>query len=445
MSQLPLEQPYWTPEMMAYPQQRSARAGIGKYFYSAIANYVGLTLILIAFIPMIKSDTMDTGLTPGRVIELFLLAVGCTTIGITSLVRPGWMVRMDRASLAVMVAFCGMAFISAVWSPLRVLTAAKSIEMLCITAAATMAGSWAAVYAPSRRQMATILALSLVSTIFFFLLVNVPINGTPIPMTADTGRSRLFFGTSHPLETADMIALAMIAVIASRLNGFFLKTPILLFLGGLFFLTQPRGAAGGFLCAITLMATFKIKRVDLRIAVFVLLFLLMASVAAALGPDLYKLYNKFSPDDADTLNGRTQLWQFAISQIAQKPILGWGYYASRFLLLDLFYWAGHCHNAYLEAAMSLGVFGIILIIALTVRVVKVALRTHDPLLLGVAGYCYSVSMLDPLLLTPSFPMVVLLVALMTAGATDKPVRRRAVPMTMPDDEEIWSDEGATGP
>jgi len=65
--------------------------------------------------------------------------------------------------------------------------------------------------------------------------------------------------------------------------------------------------------------------------------------------------------------------------------------------------AGHCHNAYLEVALSLGVVGIAVMAAFTVRVFRVCLATKDLTLIGVACYCYCVSMLDPLLMTPGAP------------------------------------------
>ena len=53
---------------------------------------------------------------------------------------------------------------------------------------------------------------------------------------------------------------------------------------------------------------------------------------------------------------------------------------------------------------------------------RVTMRTKDAWLAAIAGYCFTVSMLDPLIMTPVIPMVVLLLAVMQAGSRDSAQR-----------------------
>jgi len=431
----------WPPETVSW-RPRSA------FTWSSVIHYAALIPFIIAFIPLAESDTLDAGLNPSRIMELGLLGCGCGIITLMALAYPAWRIRLDRRGLLILALFVGWTTCTMLWAPSAFLTIGKSFELASAAAAAAMIGAWAAVYLPQRRQMSNILALALFSAVVAMLVLNVPLRGSPVPMTAETGRPRLVLGFAHPLVGADLIALAIVAVIACPMSWLF-KTPMLLFLLGPFYLTQPRGAAGGVVVAIIAMAIFRIKRNDARIVAFGMLALLAASVALAFGPQLMRILDAATPDDASTLNGRTALWDYAFQLIRARPLTGYGYYASRFLLLDLFPWAGHCHNAYLETALGTGLPGVILLIALTVHVARVAIRTSDPMLLGVAGYCYAVSMLDPLLMTPCVPMEVLLIAVMTAGATEVVHQRRteiAFPVMQPmQTSEAMSDAFATGP
>jgi O-antigen ligase len=65
---------------------------------------------------------------------------------------------------------------------------------------------------------------------------------------------------------------------------------------------------------------------------------------------------------ADTLTGRTNIWLNAIGQIKQRPIIGHGYLASRFM------WVAergriaevmHLHNGFLDVLYNLGLLGLI--------------------------------------------------------------------------------------
>ncbi len=57
------------------------------------------------------------------------------------------------------------------------------------------------------------------------------------------------------------------------------------------------------------------------------------------------------------LTGRAELWGYVESLVRDQPLLGYGFVASRSILLERFPWAGNAHNALFEALLNLGVVG----------------------------------------------------------------------------------------
>jgi O-antigen ligase len=78
-------------------------------------------------------------------------------------------------------------------------------------------------------------------------------------------------------------------------------------------------------------------------------------------------------DQVENLTGRTDLWAAAMPIILQKPILGQGYMASKFVALQIqgVRWeASHMHNGFLEVLYNNGLVGLILILGMQVIVVR---------------------------------------------------------------------------
>ena len=74
-----------------------------------------------------------------------------------------------------------------------------------------------------------------------------------------------------------------------------------------------------------------------------------------------------------TISGRTNLWKAAWPDILQRPIVGHGYLASRFLsehVEGAFGGAGHMHNGFLEALYNNGLIGLIILVAIHLVIVK---------------------------------------------------------------------------
>jgi exopolysaccharide production protein ExoQ len=88
-----------------------------------------------------------------------------------------------------------------------------------------------------------------------------------------------------------------------------------------------------------------------------------------------------------TLTGRTDLWEYVISDIWMKPLLGWGYFgfwtpanpAAMQIADDLRWIVPQAHNGLLEMLLNIGLVGTALVIFLLVRNIVMAVRClHTP-------------------------------------------------------------------
>ncbi len=61
------------------------------------------------------------------------------------------------------------------------------------------------------------------------------------------------------------------------------------------------------------------------------------------------------------LSGRIGLWKTIYRFVLKRPIFGYGFVASRTLLLQWFKWAGESHNALAESLLNLGIVGTVLL------------------------------------------------------------------------------------
>lgn len=86
-----------------------------------------------------------------------------------------------------------------------------------------------------------------------------------------------------------------------------------------------------------------------------------------------------------SLTGRVDLWEYVTTLIQERPFLGYGYLASRTILLERFPWAGSSHGAVPEALLSLGLAGAALLAAAVVRTLVSAFATPASPRLDEAG------------------------------------------------------------
>lgn len=62
-------------------------------------------------------------------------------------------------------------------------------------------------------------------------------------------------------------------------------------------------------------------------------------------------------EEVADFSGRAALWEDARGLVSSQPLFGYGYGAARGLLLDIYSWAGHAHNALIQSVLDVGILG----------------------------------------------------------------------------------------
>jgi O-antigen ligase len=149
-----------------------------------------------------------------------------------------------------------------------------------------------------------------------------------------------------------------------------------LFLAG-FFLIMSGGKSAMALCVLALMMSVlvvAIKSAAFRVClIFLPLIALNLATVGSVFDERVAAIVKLLPLDT-TFTGRTDIWEFALSSLALHPWLGYGFAAfwgtdsiQNLVQDNLIEWtatAAHSHNGYLDNALTLGIPGLVLIVAI---------------------------------------------------------------------------------
>lgn len=400
---------------------------------------VAVGLIVLAFIPLVPPvDVLEGGTTTRGFIEFGLILAGLALLAVYLKAQGAFSFDLKSPVFLVVSLFTFWGVLSSVWSPNPVLTIAKSAELWCISLAALMLVTLASRSNLTNGKLETILGLSMIAVICGMLVANVYFWGVPLPTTGDASlplelieeevsleRPRLIMAYQHPLLTGDLLALSTISLFVGDLRKVW-KAILIPGVLALLWLTDARGPTGGLLVAMAALAFLKLKKNDIRVIAGMLAISVVLAVALFFQDRLPAAISPLITDDVPTLNSRTDLWARSVSHVQNHPILGTGYYASRYLLVKDFEWAGHAHNSFLEVQMTTGVIGLLMLCAFVLYVFKEILTTRNALLLGVTLYCLIQGTLNPLLFYPGLAMFVITIAVLNARFT-KPTRGTVQP------------------
>lgn len=404
---------------------------------SALASLVlfaSLALVALAFIPIVPpEDVLEGGGTTLRGgIELGLVLAAMCLLGIYARAKDAFAFDLSAPAFLLINLFTFWAVVSSLWSPNAVLTIAKSAELWCITLVASMSIAIAVRAFDSPEKFLTILALALVAVIAVLVVMNLFIWGALLPTTGDASlpleligedgpaieRPRLILAYAHPLLTGDFMSLTIICLFASamgRLWKCILSAALLVLL----WMADARGPMGGLLVALVAMSVLKLRRNDMRAIVLMLAVSVCLGMAMVFQDNLPGIFSPLMTDDVATLNSRTGLWTKALGYILERPLAGFGYYSSRYLLIRDFPWAGHAHNSFIEITLTTGLVGLTILCAFVVYLFRSILTTKNSLLLGATIYCLIQGMLNPLLFYAGLPMFVIAIAVLSAGWTSR--------------------------
>lgn len=393
---------------------------------------LALGLIVLGFFPLVPPvDVLEGGATTRGFIEFGLILVGVILMAICLKAQGAFSFDAKSPVFLLISLFIFWAVLSSIWSPNPVLTIAKSAELWCITLAAAVFVTLAARGRMTDGELETTLALAMVGVICALVVFNMFVWGVALPTTGDASlpldliseevsleRPRLILAYQHPLLTGDLFSLTAICLFVSSLRKLW-KGILITGVLALLWLTSARGPTGGLVVAMGALAFLRLRKNDVRVIVLILLVSIGLAVALFFQDRLPAAIGSLMSDDVPTLNSRTELWAKSLSHVAAQPLLGTGYYASRYLLVKDFEWGGHAHNSFLEVQMTTGVIGLLMLVAFVLYAFKEILTTRNALLLGVTLYCLIQGTLNPLLFYPGLAMFVITIAVLNAGRYDR--------------------------
>ena len=390
-------------------------------------------LIVLAFVPLVPGvDVLEGGATTRGFIEFGLILAGLLLLAIYLKEQGAFSFDFKSPVFLLISLFTFWGVLSSLWSPNPVLTIAKSAELWCISLAALMLVTLAVRSHMTNGKLETVLGLSMVAVIGGLVLANFYYWGMPLPNTSDTSlplhlfteepsldRPQLILAYQHPLLTGDLLALSVICLFVSDLRKVW-KAMLISCLLAMLWLADARGPTGGLLVAVVAVGVLKLRRNDVRVIV------VMLAISICLGAGLFfqdrlpAAFSSLMTDDVSTLNSRTDLWARILTHDLGQPIVGIGYFASRYVLVKDFEWAGHAHNSFLEVLITTGVIGLLMLCAFMILVFKEILTTRNAWLLGVTLYCLIQGTLNPLLFSPGLAMFVITIAVLNAGFKNPP-------------------------
>ncbi len=201
----------------------------------------------------------------------------------------------------------------------------------------------------------------------------------------DRGINRYGWMEIHPITTAGMLGIAMLAILGAYLglpdrvlNSKWIRVGTFAS-AGIFFilliLTNSRGAIVATLAAMVMMMVTTPRRRLRRFALLVLVAVIGLSVAYFLSEagssQLEAFVNRGqTTEQVLSLSQRTTLFDIGMDYFAQKPIFGHGYMIPGTLLRTHFEWAGHAHNVALEIMMSTGLVGLATFLTLVLVIIR---------------------------------------------------------------------------
>ncbi len=198
-------------------------------------------------------------------------------------------------------------------------------------------------------------------------------------------QARFTWFAVQPINAAAETGVALIFLVAVGLylpDGWrrrFLRVPLWLYVVPLAIVLLVTRARGPLLATAVAILTLSLRKyVQMRVVLWaslllVLLFVMIAvntgtnllsaenDVAGSANPIVQFMLRGQSAGEFFSMTGRSGLWSTILSLFESRPILGYGYVASRGVLLNVLPWAGEAHNALAETLLDLGIVGVILV------------------------------------------------------------------------------------
>ncbi|GJE18676.1 O-antigen ligase family protein [Methylobacterium marchantiae] len=256
-----------------------------------------------------------------------------------------------------------------------------SAKRLTLMAAVMLGAACLPLLARSRddlRNLLAIAALLLLAACYGGMLLAPDLaihQSTDVVEPALAGNWRGTFG--HKNAAAAVMAMLVFIGIAVTRSGLVTVGLVIVALSGLFLIgSEGKSATALVLAALAITGLFSVIRSfrgRFLLTLAPIFVINLFSVGTVVSEPLAAMVRALPVDS--TFTGRTDVWQFAIDALASRPLTGYGFSAFwnnvtvRAASDDGSSWAGyasHSHNSYLDTAVTLGLPGLVLVLAIFV-------------------------------------------------------------------------------
>ncbi|HSJ28845.1 MAG TPA: O-antigen ligase family protein [Acidimicrobiia bacterium] len=346
----------------------------------SVAPWIPVAWVVLLFVSSFRftgQRSVNAAVSGSASIENAIELAVYAGIGFLAAVRLLWRTpRFAPFGVGAFFAFSLLSVASVLWSVIPLFTLIRSMQLVALAMLiAVTAGLWNEGVRQRDHDWTRVwlwyLGVAGVASIAAFLWPNWQKDRWSWP-GLHTGT------TAEYIAIAAMVLLSMWVEVGWRISPRFRRFVPFLFLVALtlLMLTITRSALFGFVAgAFLIVWTGSRLRADRRFAVVGgILAVAVAGLAWFSEALVEYLLRGQTVDQFYTFTGRTDLWAFALEQLNEAALLGFGYGSARVILIDEFFWAGTGHNLWIEAALSVGIIGAVLLTVVLAWMVFKALK-----------------------------------------------------------------------
>jgi O-antigen ligase len=331
------------------------------------AVFLLLWISLHPFVSLGDPDELtETGSIANQIgysLLLILLAAWCFAH------EPGRLLVLLRPVFVVMLLWFVLSVVTS-WEP------ALSARRLIFTLVGMSIAAMVLLLPANQRHFATVMAAVVLIVLAACYLGVFLAPALSVHQTSDLAEPELagdWRGVfSHKNEASvAMVLFIFIGMFVARVRSFALGT--LIVVSALVFLLFTQSKTAIAMLPITLILTGLINRIrnpaiGVTLGLSVVGVFIILSIGSLYWEEVRDLLDMVLPDASFT--GRTDIWQFALDHIAQRPITGygfgafWGTHEVVYGMSGNSVWANtvaHAHNAYLNMALTIGIPGSVLV------------------------------------------------------------------------------------
>jgi O-antigen ligase len=422
--------------------------GLAAFHRPRMAMVVSFSLLLVAGTKFRTRDadaSLAGALDAQVAFELALFAIVAVAVVGLWLTRASAR-RLTGTELAVL-AYGGLAAASIAWSEAPALTAVRAGQLLVVGAFAILTvravGPASALWMTSRAAAVHVAIFALVA-----LCSPWAYDAFSSEDSLDGGFRFRWFAV-HPIDAATLAGLGAVGLLGALM--FRRQSPAaprrlrtvlwMAALVSILVLTRSRGPMLAFAASAGVLWLMKV-RPTLRVAALLVAGAIATSAivfASELRSMVGWLANQdsaishafFRGQSADTvfeLNGRLGLWEEVRPLVLDHLALGYGYQASRAVLLAVADWAAYAHNAFLQTALDLGLFGVVLVLCLFAPIARIAIAASGdrairaPIVALAVFVTLNAMSTEGFAAVPRFETLLLFVCALSATATTRTAR-----------------------